>query len=64
MIEELIQRKSDHIDICLKNPVEAKNATTLFECVNLIHKAIPELNFDKIHSSAISSSPRSSLLNL
>jgi isopentenyl-diphosphate delta-isomerase len=51
MIEELIQRKSDHIDICLKNPVEAKNATTLFECINLIHNAIPELNFDSIDTS-------------
>jgi isopentenyl-diphosphate delta-isomerase len=48
--EELIKRKVEHIDICLKKQVEAKRPT-LFECIHLIHNALPELNFDSIDIS-------------
>ncbi|MCP8310384.1 MAG: type 2 isopentenyl-diphosphate Delta-isomerase [Candidatus Methylarchaceae archaeon HK01M] len=53
MDEELTKRKVDHVDICLGKDVEAKTVTTLFECVHLIHNALPDLNFDSIDTSTI-----------
>ena len=37
-------RKDEHITICLEKDVEARKATTGFEEVFLIHKALPEIN--------------------
>ncbi len=42
-------RKLDHIEICLKRKVESSYSG--FEDVMLIHKAIPEIDFDEIDTS-------------
>jgi isopentenyl-diphosphate delta-isomerase len=42
------ERKADHIEVCLKEDVQAKKATTGFEDVHLIHKALPELDREKV----------------
>ena len=45
MIEE---RKADHIEICLKQEVQARKTTTGFEEVQLVHRALPEIEREKI----------------
>jgi len=52
MSEDLIKRKLDHINICLEKQVEARKST-LFECIHLIHNALPELNLDSIDTSTL-----------
>ena len=42
------ERKADHIEICLKENVQARKATTGFEDVSLVHKALPEIERKKI----------------
>jgi isopentenyl-diphosphate Delta-isomerase len=51
MAEETGKRKTDHIKICLDNKAQAKKATTGFEDVQLIHRALPEVNKKKINLS-------------
>jgi len=41
-------RKMDHIQICLEKNVQARHATTGFEDVFLVHRALPEIEKDKI----------------
>jgi isopentenyl-diphosphate delta-isomerase len=51
-LDELIgERKADHIEICLKEDVQARRATTGFEDVSLVHKALPEIERKKIDLS-------------
>jgi isopentenyl-diphosphate delta-isomerase len=45
------ERKADHIEICLKENVQSRKATTGFEDVHLIHKALPEIEREKIDLS-------------
>lgn len=45
------KRKSEHIRICSEKNVEAKIATAGFEYVHLIHRCIPEVDFEKIDLS-------------
>jgi len=45
-------RKADHIQICLKENVQAKKATSGFEDVFLVHKALPEIDKDNIDLSS------------
>jgi isopentenyl-diphosphate delta-isomerase len=45
------ERKADHIEICLKENVQARKATTGFEDISLVHKALPEIEREKIDLS-------------
>ena len=45
------ERKADHIEICLEEDVQAQRATTGFEDVYLVHKALPEIERKKIDIS-------------
>ncbi len=51
MAEDTGKRKGDHIRICLANKAQAKNATAGFEDIQLIHRALPEVNKKKIDLS-------------
>src|SRR4030042_932890 len=48
MAEETKKRKAEHIKICLERRAQARKATTGFEDVHLIHKALPEIDRAKI----------------
>jgi isopentenyl-diphosphate delta-isomerase len=48
MAEETRKRKADHIKICLEQKAQARKATTGFEDIHLIHKALPEIDRSKI----------------
>ncbi len=50
-IREIMERKEDHINICLEKPVQAKRVRTLFENVHLINDSLPEMDFDEIDTS-------------
>jgi len=45
------ERKNDHLEICLKENVQAKRITTGFEELHLVHKALPEINRREIDLS-------------
>jgi isopentenyl-diphosphate delta-isomerase len=42
-------RKSSHLEICLKEDVAAKKVSTGFEDVFLIHKALPEIDLNDVN---------------
>lgn len=44
-------RKDEHIRICLEKNVQAKKATTGFEDIHLIHRALPEVNRKDVNLS-------------
>jgi len=44
-------RKSDHIQICLKEDVQSRYVTTGFEDIYFVHKALPEIERSKINLS-------------
>jgi isopentenyl-diphosphate delta-isomerase len=45
---QIYQRKIDHIELCHKGAVQPDKASTLFEEVELIHQALPELKLSQI----------------
>ncbi|MFQ5758227.1 MAG: type 2 isopentenyl-diphosphate Delta-isomerase, partial [Candidatus Bathyarchaeia archaeon] len=47
------ERKSDHLKISLRENVQAKHTTTGFEDVYLVHKALPEIEREKIRLSTV-----------
>jgi len=49
--DSIEERKADHIEICLEEDVQARRATTGFEDVSLVHKALPEIEREKIDLS-------------
>lgn len=51
MTDETRKRKADHIKISLNQNVQARNVTTGFEDVNFIHRALPEIDKQKIDLS-------------
>jgi isopentenyl-diphosphate delta-isomerase len=50
-VREVIRRKEEGIDVVLKKSVEARSATTLLECVHLIHCALPEMDIREVDTS-------------
>jgi len=52
LAEETKKRKTDHIRICLNQRAQARKATTGFEDVHLVHRALPEIDKQKIDLSA------------
>jgi len=51
LAEETRRRKADHIKICLNEKAQARKATTGFEDIHFIHKALPEISKQKIDLS-------------
>ena len=51
MAKKTEERKDDHLDICLREKVQARHVTTGFEEIHLLHKALPEINLDEINLS-------------
>ncbi len=47
-VRDVIRRKEEGIDLVLKRDVQAKEATTLLECVHLIHCALPEMDMAEV----------------
>lgn len=45
------ERKADHIAICLEEDVQAQNVSAGFEDVSLLHRALPEVEREKIDLS-------------
>lgn len=50
---QIENRKLDHIQICLEKNVQARHATTGFEDVFFVHRALPEIEKDKINLSTV-----------
>lgn len=50
-MSEISRRKDDHLDLATSGDVGFKRTTTLFECVRLVHDALPELDFSEIDAS-------------
>jgi len=44
-------RKADHIKICLDNKAQARDSTTGFEDIYFVHRALPEIDKNKIDMS-------------
>ncbi len=51
MAEETGKRKVDHIRICLDEKAQANKATSGFEDIQLVHRALPEIDKAKINLS-------------
>ena len=51
MAETTGKRKADHIRICLEKKAQARKATAGFEDIQLVHRALPEVNKEKISLS-------------
>jgi len=51
MMNQTQERKGDHIKVCLTENVQAKRITTGFEDIFFIHRALPEIDRDKIDLS-------------
>jgi isopentenyl-diphosphate delta-isomerase len=48
---DISSRKVDHLDLCTTGDVAFKTTSTLFECVRLVHDALPELSVDELDTS-------------
>ncbi len=53
MPNQIEERKIEHIKICLKENVEARQKTTGFEDVSLVHRALPEIEREEINLSTV-----------
>ena len=47
-MSDIASRKTDHLDLATSGDVGFKKTTTLFECVRLVHDALPDLDFEAI----------------
>jgi len=50
-MSDITQRKIDHLDLAARGDVAFRGRTTLFECVHLVHDALPDLHLDRIDTS-------------
>jgi isopentenyl-diphosphate delta-isomerase len=50
--ETTARRKDSHLDLCASADVEPAQNSTLFECVQLVHCAMPELSLDELDLGA------------
>jgi isopentenyl-diphosphate delta-isomerase len=50
-MKDISQRKADHLELAESGDVGFKQTTTLFECVRLIHDALPELALEEVDTS-------------
>jgi isopentenyl-diphosphate delta-isomerase len=48
---DIAARKADHLDLATSGDVGFQRTTTLFECVRLVHDALPELAYDEVDLS-------------
>jgi isopentenyl-diphosphate Delta-isomerase len=48
LLTEISKRKDEHLDLATRGEVGFRSKTTLFECVQLVHDAMPELDLDEI----------------
>lgn len=48
---DIAGRKADHIELCATGDVGFRHKTTLLECVEFVHDALPELALDEIDTS-------------
>ncbi|MCU0682157.1 MAG: type 2 isopentenyl-diphosphate Delta-isomerase [Polyangiaceae bacterium] len=53
MSGDIGQRKADHIDLAARGDVGFRHTTTLFECVRLVHDALPEAHVDALDTSVV-----------
>ena len=51
MAEKTEKRKADHIRICLEEKAQARKATAGFEDIQLVHRALPEIDKQEINLS-------------
>ncbi len=50
-MSDLPSRKADHLDLCATGDVGFRDKTTLLECVELVHDALPEMSLDDVDLS-------------
>jgi isopentenyl-diphosphate Delta-isomerase len=50
-MSDIARRKADHLDLATTGDVAFRSTTTLFECVRLVHDALPELDFAALDTS-------------
>ncbi|MGC4092335.1 MAG: alpha-hydroxy-acid oxidizing protein [Polyangiaceae bacterium] len=50
-MSDIARRKADHLDLATSGDVGFHSTTTLFDCVRLVHDALPELSFDEVDPS-------------
>jgi isopentenyl-diphosphate delta-isomerase len=50
-VSSIGQRKTDHLALCAEDDVGFRNASTLLECVRLVHDALPDFRVDDIDTS-------------
>jgi len=48
---DISKRKADHLDLAESGDVGFRRTTTLFECVRLVHDALPELAVEELDTS-------------
>ena len=47
-MSDISSRKADHIDLCIEGDVGFRRKSNLFEEVELVHEALPELSLEEI----------------
>jgi isopentenyl-diphosphate delta-isomerase len=50
-MSDIARRKTDHLDLAVSGDVGFRSTTTLFECVRLVHDALPELDSSAVDLS-------------